>query len=152
MGARAQAEGLGFEKLFTMICNQQGFQWIKIPTGARIYGKDRFGKPKYALTRSPFDFAIAGILNGQSVAAYIDCKTIDANTYPRSLIDWNQVNDLERFERVGHPAGYLIYFRKSHRVVFFKASTILGMESSLKIEQGLILGEVHSVNLLVLWN
>lgn len=151
MGSRAQKEGKGFEIIFQAVCNRQGFSWIKIPTGARIYGRDRFGKPKYTLTRSPFDFAIAGILEGLPVSAFLDCKSIDSASFPKSLVNWDQVNDLERFERVGHPAGYLIYLRKIQRVVFFKSSVILKMDSSLKPENGIDLGDLHGLQLKGLW-
>lgn len=151
MGIKSQAEGLGFEELFKAFCNRQGFSWIKIPTGAKIYGQDQFGNPKYRLTRSPFDFAIAGLLNGQSVAAYLDCKTVESGRFSRSLIDWNQVDDLEKFDRVGHPAGYLIFFRQPQKLVFFKASTILQINHTLTPDLGLFLGDLYSFDLSKLW-
>ena len=151
MGLKSQVEGKGFEEYFSGTCNRFGFAWIKIPLGARIYGQDRFGKPLYTLTRAPFDFAIAGILNGFPIAAYIDCKSINAYKYGKSLIDWAQVNDLLRFEEVGHPAGYLIYFRKAQKIVFFKASYILKIQGDLKLEEGLVLGDLFDFDLTRLW-
>lgn len=153
MGAKSQAEGLGFEEEFKAFCNRQGFAWIKIPTGAKIYGSDRFGKPKYALTRSPFDFAIAGRLNDSLVAAYLDCKSINSDSFSSSLIDWDQVNDLEPFDRVGHPAGYLIYFRSVQKIVFIRAQKIIdiGTRESLKPIHGIDLGNLHTFNLHKLW-
>lgn len=154
MGKRAQKEGRAFEEYFEMSCNRQGFGWIKIPVGARIYGREASGRPKWKLVRAPFDYAIAGRLDGLPVAAYLDTKTIDSNRFAKSLIDFDQVNDLQRFWEQGHPAGYVIHFRSVHKIVYIDAEKLLkiGNFQSLTPEDGIDLGDLFTMDIKKLWS
>lgn len=154
MGKRAQKEGKAFEEYFEMSCNRQGFAWIKIPVGARIYGRNYDGSPKWKLTRAPFDYSIAGRLDGVSVAAYLDTKSINDDEFPRTLIDWDQVNDLQRFLEQGHPAGYLIHFRAIHKIVYIDADKLLkiGNFRSLKATDGIDMGDLFTMDIKKLWS
>lgn len=152
MRGRSQKIGSGFEGFFEASCNRQGFSWIHIPLGARIYGRDRFGKPLTHLVKAPFDYAIAGILNGLPVAAYIDTKTVAGKSFPKSNIDDNQIDNLVNFERMGHPSGYLIYFREVQKIVFVSAALIKEKNSVIKPQDGKELGDLFDFDLKKMWD
>ena len=154
MGKRAQKEGRAFEDFFELSCNRQGFSWLKLPVGAKICGKEASGKPKWKLTRAAFDYLIAGRIDGHSVAAYIDTKTIDSDRFTKSMIDWDQVNDLQRFWEQGHPAGYLIHFRAIHKIVYIDAGKLLkiGNFGTIYPTDGLDMGDLFTMDIKKLWS
>lgn len=151
MGKESQEQGRAFEEYFSDSCKRQGFVSIKLPLGAIVYGSTSFGKPKFRLAKSPFDFIVGGQIGGHAVAAYIDCKTNQGATFPRSLIDWKQVENLELFSRFGHPSGYLVHFRKLEQIYFFSVKQLMSCEGSLKPEHGVLLGGLFDMSIKSLW-
>lgn len=153
MGKKSHDEGAAFEEFFALNCNRSGFNWLKLQPGARIYGKDQSGRPKWKLVQCPFDYLVAGNLNGLAVAAYIDCKSINDDAFYSSMIDWDQINNLLTFESCGHPAGYVIYFRKIQKIVFVRSSKIqaIGNSRTIRPDDGVTLGDLYSFDLTLLW-
>lgn len=154
MGKNSQAEGDSFEQYFAATCNRQGFSWIKLLPGAQIYGRNSDGTPKWKLVRCNFDYLLAGRIEGLSVAAYIDTKSIGNDEFPKTLVDWDQINDLLRFGEQGHPAGYVIHFRKVQKLVYIPAQKILdiGHSRNLTPGDGKYLGNLFDFDLKLLWS
>jgi len=146
-GAKSQEIGATFESMVEIHCLQHRIACLKIPEACRK-AKNKMGHWVIKPIKSPFDFIAAK--DGQTVC--FDAKTIDSKTFPRSQINFDQVEKLELIGQ-GTEAGYVIWFRPSDRVVFFdwrRLSSIVRGDS-LKDDEGLYLGDGNSFNVGRVW-
>ena len=99
----------------------------------------------YMSAKAPCDF----LLVYQGVAAAIDTKTYDCANMKHSLLEAHQVQSLKNFHNHGLVAGYVVWFRKANKVVFFGADQLasLAEDAALKPEDGQLLGTLEDMNL-----
>lgn len=134
-GLLAQRIGKTFEELLKMQCRRRGLGFKKIPSGchyARIRGYLRLVPEK-----TPFDFIICKNLR----SATIDCKTFEHDKLRYSDCIPHQVAGLaDMGEHI--PAGYVVWFRTTDRVVFFNHEKLQYLQARGSLEQsdGLYLG------------
>lgn len=130
--------GSGFEELFLKSARLTGVNCVRIPNGAKRVWFN--GSAKLVPQKTPFDF----MLSIKERAAYIDTKHTDKGTYKHSDLKPHQVEALFSFERHGHVAGFVVYFKAIDWVVFFWASQALALQEGegLKPSEGYGLGKL----------
>lgn len=146
-GRRAKISGDEFQTFLENHSNQK-IVVQRIPNGAEVKRCGKFLKT--ILVKSPYDFVIFS--NGKTVAC--DAKSIQANTFPKSAIDNDQMMNLLKCENHVHRSGYLIYFRTENRICFFSATSLLDLKhrDSLKSNEGLFLGTRFTLDLGILFD
>lgn len=113
-GRMAKQMGDTFEQIFEHACVRKSVAVSRVPNGCR-----RIGAKKLIPIKSPFDWIIT-----HNTTAVLDTKTIEGDKFPHSKIDHHQVGELLPHELKGAHAGYVIWFRKSNRVMFIRASAL----------------------------
>lgn len=117
-GKIAKLEGEALEARIEPLARQIGAIAIKIPNAAKTIKVK--GILRVVRAKSPFDYMIAKFPQ----VVYFDCKSINAATFPASLVTPHQLDLLLQLELNGFSAGFLINFRKLQWVSFVKASTL----------------------------
>lgn len=142
-GYKSKSAGDYFENLLSFFSKSQRIKALKIPSGMRIVKMQ--GRLVQIPVQTPFDFVL--FKNGR--VCCIDCKTIESGNFNYSMIKRHQATELLEIEQQGVSAGYLIYYRDKNRVVFFRAKQLLDIVpgSSLKEENGILIGDNQSMNL-----
>lgn len=143
-GAKAKVVGQWFENILSVACTREGIAFEQIPSGCKWVGK------RAIPAKTPFDF----IASKDSRAILFDAKTVNVETFSKSACKEHQVESLFRFEVSGLTAGYIVWFRGSDSIVFFKASQLknLAPRRSLRISDGVFLGSKDALNLGVLFH
>lgn len=118
-GKRAYHQGEAFEDLFKTLCRKEKISFTRIPNGCRSVGK------RIIRVKSPFDWILTcgGFSNPKM--ALIDTKTINRNSFPHSLIELHQVEEMIQHESSSIFAGYIIWLRPIDRVLFVSANYLL---------------------------
>jgi penicillin-binding protein-related factor A (putative recombinase) len=100
---------------------------------------------RYQAARAPCDYLLAY----QGRAALIDTKTYDCDSLDHSRLEAHQVMALKNMHDHGLIAGYVVWFRKINKVVFFSANILCTIkeDQALKPESGKLLGPIESMNL-----
>jgi hypothetical protein len=144
-GIRGRSEGVAFEAYLIRSAWLSGLRVVPIPSGCRMI-KGKFGRPQLLPVKTPFDMIFS---NKKGKAAFIDSKSISGDTLVYSFLTPHQVNILSDLETDGHVAGYVVHFKASNAVVFFKGSQLQSLRSreSLKQEEGLSLGDLFNLKL-----
>lgn len=139
-GRQSQIQGQQFENILQLHCNQQNVLFIKLPVGAKPIGKNRWIKQQ-----SPFDFIL--VHNGSTV--FLDCKTLDQDSFSYSRITHHQVISLRATREHGCLSGYLVWHRPSNQVVFYEVQKLLELRQgkSLKPKDGIPLGRFEDIAL-----
>jgi len=114
-GRKAKAFGDLFESMFKYTCHKLGIAITVIPPGCKSMGGTRIIRVK-----SPFDW----ICTYQGKTALIDTKTCIGNAFPHSQISDHQIHELVHHQISGAIAGYVIWLRKSDRIIFLDALTL----------------------------
>ncbi len=97
------------------------------------------------MVKSPFDF----ILEHEELGtAFLDLKTIATKKFPVALIKPHQIRILDRLSK-HNISGFLCWFRKVDRVVFFKAHYAI-LKTHLLMEEGLDIGDLSNMDLVKL--
>lgn len=136
-GHRARNFGQSFEDHFKKTVEQNGGICVKIPSGGRVVGTGH--KKIFVKMKSPFDFVVAK----DGLACVLDCKTLEADTFPFSAIKRHQLKSLYECSR--HiPSGYVVWFRVSDQVCFFPSELLLALKprQSLRPQDGFLLGNL----------
>lgn len=107
-GAKAQAFGDLFEKMFKAMCQRNGIAVTRFPSGCRWVGKSAIP------VKTPFDW----IITHKGKTALVDTKTSEELTFPHSKITSHQISEMVHHEVAGTRAGYVIWLRKSDCIVF----------------------------------
>lgn len=138
-GAKAKSQGQIFERILAVNCQRSAIHFEQLPSGCRWVGKMAIP------AKSPFDFIIAK--GGR--AAFFDAKSVDSETFSRSLCKPHQIEALHALEMSGLTAGFVVWLRKTDSVVFFKASALKGLapRCSLKANDGISLGSSSKLTL-----
>lgn len=140
----SKKEGNQFERIFELEAKRTliGVQ--------KINSTSTMTKGGWVFLKSPYDF----ILAYQGQAAIIDTKTYQSDILNHSALDQDQLRSLENMDIHGLPAGYVVWFRQSNKVVFFPVQVLLNLnqEHSLKPEDGELLGSIETMNLRKLFN
>lgn len=134
-GKKAKAFGKAFEQVVYDQAQREGYFPILHPPGCRTIPK----RPFLIRVKNKFDFTIVK----NYTAFFLDAKTFDKNTISASDLTEHQVDALERLEQEGFVAGYLVFFRKSDFITFFKASQLKQIfisQESLRYDQGIVCG------------
>ena len=136
-GGKSQANGAAFETAFEIICNQNGFSWLRIPNACRQIGKNSDGSPKLIRRKSPFDYLIAN----KGFSANIDCKSTEGKTWEYSDNDPDQIRELMNM-RGDMLGGYIIHHPKLDLITFHDVLVLNKMRprESLQPSEGIILG------------
>lgn len=117
----------------------QGVLPIKIPNGARFIASMRQWIP----VKTPFDYILCSL----GLSVFIDCKTVDKNTFSKSDIKSpHQIEFLDSIEHMKCRAGFLIWFRKDNHVVFYDASKLKKLKTGESVSplDGEYLGNYES--------
>lgn len=117
MGIQSKRSGDSFEKLFVHACQIYDFAITRIPDGCRQLSNKRLIRIK-----SPWDF----VISYQGHTALIDTKTVQGDTFPYSSITPHQVKALCDHANHGAMTGYVVWLRKTDRVIFIPAFTLHG--------------------------
>ena len=137
-----QKSGKQFEVLFEKIALHRGFFPVRIPNGFQITQNRPL---KGFMVKSPFDFILEHEEHG---TAFLDLKTIATKKFPVALIKPHQIRILDKLSR-NHISGFLVWFRKTDRIVFFKAHHAV-LKTHLLSEEGLDIGDLSNMDLVKL--
>lgn len=140
-GKKSKSRGEYWEALVRSVAYRQGFGVIRIPDGCR-----QVSAVKLLRVKTPFDFVL---VKQPSISIFVDTKTTKAKAFCFSALTTHQIEALMDCEKAGFDAGYLVHFQTSDEVVFFSAITLnrLGMNASLKPNEGLIIGREQAFDL-----
>jgi penicillin-binding protein-related factor A (putative recombinase) len=136
---KPQASGKQFEVLFEKIALMRGFYPVRIPNGFQIT-RDR--PLRGFMVKSPFDFILE---HDELGIGFLDLKTIATKKFPVALIKPHQMRILDRLSK-NNIAGFLVWFRKVDRVVFFRADYAI-KSAQLVMEDGLDIGDLSNMDL-----
>lgn len=136
-GKLAKDMGNAFESIFELTCRMSGVLATRIPDGCRMI-RTRMGAVIPRRVATPFDY----LITKQGLSACIDCKTVDTGNFSYSMLSEHQIKSLIAIYRSGVSAGYIVWFRKIDKVVYFRASQLNSLKprESLKPEDGIQLG------------
>lgn len=109
-------EGKIFETLFEKQAKRSGFLVEKNGLTAKILWA---GRPQ--LMKSQLDFLLA---DRSGRVGLFDCKSFDSDHFTFSDLNLKQVERAALYNEWGIPSGFVVWFRKSNRVVFFKGSQV----------------------------
>lgn len=94
--------------------------------------------------KSNLDYTL--IDNGS--VAFIDCKCFQENYFTYSQIDDKQLKLALRYIQHGVESGFVVWFRKSDQVYYYKASLLSTMGPGSRFNtQGILLGQFNSFDL-----
>jgi hypothetical protein len=133
-------QGRFFEELFLKQAQRTGFLAIKNPPGCRIiYG----GRLK--LVFNDLDYKISK--NGKT--AFLDCKTYGEDHFVYSQIEEKQLERAVLYNDFKVPSGFVVYFRLSNQIVFYKGHVIAekGPGTRFVPEDGVALGQFELFSL-----
>jgi penicillin-binding protein-related factor A (putative recombinase) len=87
-------------------------------------------------------------------AAFVDAKSTSKTNFTYSDVTDHQVRILREIESQRFPAGYLVHFRQTGRVVFFSASELLALKprESLSDRDGLCIGTINTLSLVTIFD
>lgn len=139
-GLFAKRAGEWFENWLESECSRKGWVVVKIPSGCEWVGHKRA-----IPVRTPFDF----IFVSGEFSIYGDAKTTLDKNFSYSQIKKHQLYWLNRIEKVGGVAGYVVSFRELDTAVFFSAGVLSGLKPrcSLAISDGIIIGNNRTLDL-----
>lgn len=146
-GRRAQHTGNAFEQMFETACYRQSIQFTRVPDSCKQLAT------RIIRIKSPFDY----IITYQGVTAVIDTKTKDADTFPNSMIDEDQVNNLAKHDQRPTRSGYVVYLRKAERIIFIPVkllANLIGVRGSVdQCSDGVLdLGNLQGYDLRKIFN
>jgi len=146
-GHIARSHGSFAESMIRMSANKENIVAIQIPTGAQI--RKIQGRLVACPIRTPFDFVLYKV--GKTVT--LDIKFTENTNFKYSLIVDHQVESLMRIQQTNQTAGYLVFFEKCNRVVFYFASQLIALKprESLKPDDGINIGSMLALNLSLLF-
>lgn len=149
-GRRAKTLGDLFERMLFFASSMESLNLIQIPMGAKVVGKSKVVK-----LPSPFDFILQKM--GES-PVFFDAKTknSDSMAYSDFFDDGStqrQLLTLLTATKFGTKSGFIIWFRKSDRIIFVDALKVGTMEprSSIGTDDGTDLGSSSHFQLSHLW-
>lgn len=147
-GSRNKRSGTAFENLFYNECRRQKINIIRFPDGCKTIGTT-FGF-RLVRVKTPFDFILS--LPGKCV--FVDTKSCSGNNFNHSDIEEHQAVELLGLHADGHRSGYVVYFNKHKKVIFYNANQLIkcGFGESLKIEDGKYLGDITCLKLNTLFD
>lgn len=119
-GMRANINGDEFENLFESFCRKYNIACEHLPPSGAQFVKPGIYKP----LKICFDF----ICSYQGQAAFLDTKSLNASTFPKSLVKGHQVLAMQKFSELGHPCGYVIELKELQKIYFFSIETILDLK------------------------
>lgn len=136
---RQRIHGQQFESIVVKHAHMQGIHVIKMPLGAERRGRI------LVQVKTPFDY----ILVSNGIVVFLDCKSIDSDKFPFSLITDHQRIALSEAQRNGCQSGYLVWFREINEVAFFNAEKLINCQPgcSLKPTDGLLVGKMEDIAL-----
>lgn len=134
-GLKAKRNGQLFENVVKSQCERLGWAVVRIPDGSRTLGLNKIIRVK-----SPFDFCIAKRGN----VIFFDAKSWEGATWAKSKVNDKQVEHLLKLEAAWQVSGYMVFFKKIDRVIFFTATQLdsLNARESLLPGQGIDLGSI----------
>lgn len=146
-GRKAQAQGAAFEALFLRAATSHSIVTTRIPDGCK-----QLPGGKIRRVPTPFDWA----MSLKTKVAFIDTKCLDKNTFPHASIEPHQALALLRHELEGITAGYIVWLKKTNKVIFIPAKLLCeAMQKTGSISEqtpGTIdLGTMEAMNLKVLF-
>lgn len=143
-GHTSKSSGAAFESFFSTACSFAGLYPIRFPEGGR-WTRGNGGLMKMSPVKTPFDFII--INSGKT--AFVDTKSISAERVTFSFLTPHQIETLADCEKKGIKAGYVIHFKNTNNVYFFKASLLKTLKKggSLDQHEGEYIGPLYRMNL-----
>lgn len=139
-GKKAQRSGASFEMTILGSAYQKGLGALRIPDGCKQLTGGRIIRVK-----SPFDFVI---FDGP-LMLFCDAKSVSSTNFNKSMVNEDQVRELLKFEKQGHAAGYIVYYKARNEVYFYTATQLASLKEreSLKPNEGLPLGSLFEIDL-----
>ena len=136
-----KAEGRLFESLFARQAQIEGLLVIKNHLSCRMLYKGRV-----QVIPGQLDFTLA---NRDGRVAYVDCKSFEGFSFSHSKLTPHQVERAALYNDWNIPSGFIVHFRKTGQIVFFRGSVIhkTGPGNSFHSGHGTILGCWHRFDL-----
>lgn len=134
-------EGKAFENVFETQCRYNGILPIKNQLTAKFINGGRV-----VLEKSNLDYTLIR----KSVVAFADCKSFaeDSFTYSEIAVRPQQLERAVLYNEHGVAAGFVVWHRKSHRVVYYHGGYIFhkGPGNSFLPTEGVLLGNLQKFN------
>jgi penicillin-binding protein-related factor A (putative recombinase) len=144
-GRKAKARGDIFENTFRSAAHRAHFKCIQIPMGAKQVARN-----KMIRVRTPFDF----VLIHRKGAVFLDTKITLKKSFSFSDCTPHQIKELMEIEKLGHLAGYVVYYSELNRIVFYHSYKLVRLQigKSVKPEDGVSLGSLQDLSLVSVLN
>ena len=139
---KSKVVGNLFEKLFFSSAVRQGMGVLRIEDGCKRVGG--VGPVRLVPLKQACDYVLMS--NGRP--AFIDTKSFGSGqTFPLANINKDQVFKINYMCGFGAYGGYVVWFRKIDKVVFFDAELLRIATEGIHWEEGLYLGPIENINL-----
>ena len=131
-------------EIFERILHLQAYKnhWVVVPIPS---GCKQISATKIIRVKTPFDFFF--VKKGK--AAFIDAKLTKSKSFSFADLTQHQVLVLKKIEDENFKAGYIINFETLNKTAFFSGNLLykLNRNSSLKPEDGVIIGDNSNINI-----
>lgn len=142
MGMKPKVAGNQFEKLFERASIRQGLGTLRIPDGCKRIPWSH--GMKLIPVKTPCDWVI--VSKGRT--ALIDTKTMGkGETFPQSLINFDQISSMKRMQEHGAICGYIVWYRSPNRVVFLKLRDLFACPKGSSVQNEVVLGSIEESNI-----
>lgn len=133
--------GKQFEEIFEIVARISGLLPIKNHLKAKVGWKGEI-----RLLKSNLDFML---ISQSGQVGFFDCKTFADDHFSYSQIDQAQIDTAVLYNYWNVPAGFVVWFRPTNQVCYFKGSAInkKGPGSSFNEKDGLVLGRPEELRL-----
>jgi hypothetical protein len=133
--------GKVFEELFKNQAKFSGLLALKNPQAAQYTYNGKL-KP----IPGDLDFKL---IDSKGNVGYFDCKSFDGEKFSFSELKEHQVDRACLYNEWGVPAGFVVCFRESRRVVYYPGGYVKakGPRTSFSCYEGLFLGFFENFNL-----
>lgn len=139
-GKKAQRVGKEFEQIIIRYCNREGIAVKKTDAILRQSATGQMWRE-----RAGCDF----VLGYQSVAVFLDAKSIDSDRISHSFLKPHQIQDLSYWASHGFNSGLIVWFREKNIISFIPVSDLLKLNpgESIRVEQTIQLGTLFDFQL-----
>lgn len=101
------------------------------------------------VVKSNLDYTL---INQEGKVGYFDCKSFLSDYFTYSTIDPHQIDLSIKYERWRVPSGFIVWFRQTNKIVWFKGLDIQrkGPGSRFTAQDGILLGSIEMFDLNIL--
>lgn len=130
--------GNHWELLFERMSNRQGLGCLRIYDGCKRIPWQR------GVKIIPIKQACDWVIVHEGKAALIDTKTLGkGQTFPQSLINFDQISGMKKLQEHGAIAGYVVWYRASNKVVFLRLRDLFSCPKQSSVQNEVLLGTIE---------